>query len=41
MRAADMWAVAGRLVLIGIHNKCVVECLSVDPSWDKAGFEAE
>ena len=41
MRSAGMWGLPGREVLVGVHNKCVLECGDVDPSWNKADFIAD
>ena len=38
MRDIGMWGSPGSEVLIGIHNKCVLECRNADPTWDRAGF---
>ena len=34
-RSLGMWGLPGREVLIGIHNKCVLDCRMVDPAWSK------
>ena len=36
-----MWGLAGREVLIGIHNKCVLDCRVADPTWRKAQLIAQ
>ncbi len=41
MHKAAMWGVPGREVLVGVHNKCVLECCNADPSWNKADFIAD
>ena len=38
MRDVEMWAVPGMEVMVGIHNKCVLENRTEDPSWDGADF---
>jgi hypothetical protein len=35
-RSLGFWGLPGRDVLIGIHNKCVLDCQMVDPTWSKA-----
>ena len=37
-RDLGMWAVPGVEVMIGIHNKCVLENRREDPAWDGADF---
>ena len=39
-RSLGMWGLPGREVLIGIHNKCVLDCRTADPTWNKAQFIA-
>lgn len=38
MRKLGMWGIPGMQVMIGIHNKCVLECQTNDPNWDKFDF---
>jgi len=41
MAQIGMWGLPGVEIFRGIHNKCVLECRTIDSSWNKAGFAVD
>ncbi len=41
MRNVGMWGLPGFQILVGVQNKCVLECRNADHSWDKFDFNTD
>jgi hypothetical protein len=41
MRNVGMWGLPGFQTLVGVQNKCVLECRKADSSWVKFDFNTD